>query len=937
MLQAYFSSAQLIITASASAGGSMLPGLGALPVTHGATQPFVIQPSLGHHLESLLVDGAAVALTSLYTFPKVTANHTLEANFALNSYSVSASAETNGVADTAGIGGSIVAGNVAPVGGCALAGNSGSCSFNSSITYTITPRPGYRLSNVFIDNAPMGNTTTTYSFASIADNHSIKAIFTNQFDISVSFAGVLAVAGASTPNGTITPAPGALTGTVPASSGLNKTFSFAANDGYNIQDIKVDGASLGPVPSYTFVNVQAAHSIDLTFVAKSYALNVSSGPNGHIQAPDGSNLPAQVQIPFHGTKVIRIVADPDYEVADVLVDGASVSAVTSYVFTDVIGGHSIEARFRGKPRVLILSSTGPATPIGGLSFSMTLPPNATLATNPDPNSPLGEVDPASLTILSAAAGSKFGISLPPANAVAAGTARVALISGPGFSAGAPFLKIAYTSTATPAGLFVPNLPDLATNTVGQNIVGAVTISATSAATPASSPDYPGGLYNAPLSVALSVTPVGAEIHYRTDGQDPTELSTIYKSDHSVPVAITAGTTVLKYFGLDRSTGIREPVRTEIYLIDKTAPSALLSGVPPALTRLRQATLQVGGRDVVSYKVLLDSSEKLSSTSSVLETPVATPIALGVPTPLSDGLHKVQVIGRDSAGNWQATPTSAQWTVDTTLPASTVTPAAGTYNAPILVTLANPKSTAKVYYTLGGQAVSFQDALLNFHPTPEALLYSAPIPVTSSTTIKYFALDSAGNAESENTSSYTLLMMGVDTPLSPTRLSDASPIITGSVTPGTLAPLGAASVTLGITRGITPQSFGTATVIGNRWSYDIAGDAAGALQPGLNAITVTATDHAIPANRISQTVYVRVAVQPCPTPDGDIDRDGQVSMADVSLALQMSIGLIPQDITMCGDVWPIVLATSLPQKDGRIDVNDALFILQKVMGLSPYLP
>ena len=935
ILQAYFSNASLTITASASPGGSLVPSAGQISVVHGTTQPFAIQPSLGHHLAGLLVDGAPVPLTTLYSFTKLTTNHTLEADFAVNSYSVSASAETNGVADTTGAGGTLTAGNIAPQGGCTLSGNSGSCNFNSSVTYTVTPKPGYRLINLIVDNASLGSAVTTRTFASIADSHTIKAIFTNQFDISVSFGGVLAIAGPSVHNGSVTPTPSPVTGTVPASNGLNKTFTIAADDGFDILNVKADGVSLGPVTSYTFINVLAPHTMDVSFVAKSYALNVSAGPNGTIQTPDATLIPAQVAIPYHGTRIIKIVPNPGYEVADVLIDGVSVSAVATYVFSDVTRQHSIEARFRGKPRVLVLSSSGPATPIAGLSFTMTVPAGATLPLNPDPGAPLGEVDPAALTVLPAAAGSKFDVSVFPASP--AGTAKVVLVSGPGFLAGTPFLKLAYTNSATPAGSFTPNRPDTATDTTGKDIVGTVTISTVSSPAPASVANFPGGLYGAALNVALAAVPAAAEIHYRTDGLDPSELSTIYKSDNSVLIPITAALTTLKYFALDRSTGNREPVRTEIYLIDKTVPAATVTGTPPALTRLTQATLQVGGRDVVSYKYLLDSTAKLTATNAAPETPVATPIRLGVPTLLADGTHKLQVIGKDSAGNWQTSATAVQWSVDTALPVSSISPPAGLYNAPVWVTLANAKSSAKVYYTLGGQPVSFQDALGNTHPVPEALVYTAPIPITATTTLKFFALDSAGNSETGTTATYTILMLGVDAPLSPTTVTALPPVLSGSVTPGTLAASGAASVSVSITRGIRPKTTGTATVAGNRWSYDVASDPGGALQPGLNAITATAIDHAAPPNKISQTVYVRVAVAPCTAPDGDIDRDGQVTMADVSLALQMSIGLIPQDPTKCGDVWPVNLATKAPVGGGTVGVNDALFILQKVMGIASYLP
>lgn len=63
-------------------------------------------------------------------------------------------------------------------------------------------------------------------------------------------------------NGSITPA-----GNVTVNKGDSKTFTITPASGYEAEEILVDSVSMGAVTSYTFVNVQANHSIDATFKA----------------------------------------------------------------------------------------------------------------------------------------------------------------------------------------------------------------------------------------------------------------------------------------------------------------------------------------------------------------------------------------------------------------------------------------------------------------------------------------------------------------------------------------------------------------------------------------------------------------------------------------------------------------------------------------------
>ena len=71
---------------------------------------------------------------------------------------------------------------------------------------------------------------------------------------------ITATAGA---NGSISPS-----GKVEVVEGADQAFSITANEGYEIESLKVDGVAVSTATSYTFTNVRAAHTIEATFKQK---------------------------------------------------------------------------------------------------------------------------------------------------------------------------------------------------------------------------------------------------------------------------------------------------------------------------------------------------------------------------------------------------------------------------------------------------------------------------------------------------------------------------------------------------------------------------------------------------------------------------------------------------------------------------------------------
>ena len=99
--------------------------------------------------------------------------------------------------------------------------------------------------------------------------------------------------------------------------------------------------------------------------------------------------------------------------------------------------------------------------------------------------------------------------------------------------------------------------------------------------------------------------------------------------------------------------------------------ASVGGAPAGITASRDATLQVGGPGIWVYRWRLDggawSADVPLVPASVLNGGVFTATMYDNPTPivltdLPDGTHTVDVIGQNSAGDWQETPVTRTWIV-----------------------------------------------------------------------------------------------------------------------------------------------------------------------------------------------------------------------------------------------------------------------------------
>ncbi len=210
----------------------------------------------------------------------------------------------------------------------------------TSATFTITAHTGYQIAAVTVDGAPLG-AVSTYTFSAVTANHTIAATFTaNTYSLTVSKTG--------TGTGTVTNTPAGTT----FSAGTVVSLSAAPNAGSNFTGWS--GACTGTANPCS-VNMNVNQSVTANFTLKTYTLTASAGVNGSI-TPSGA-----VTVNHGESRTFTITPAAGYRVADVLVDGTSVGAVSTYTLSAVTTNHTIAAVFAANTYTLTVTKTGTGT------------------------------------------------------------------------------------------------------------------------------------------------------------------------------------------------------------------------------------------------------------------------------------------------------------------------------------------------------------------------------------------------------------------------------------------------------------------------------------------------------------------------------------------------------------------------------------------------
>lgn len=168
-------------------------------------------------------------------------------------------------------------------------------------------------------------TVTAHNAAGLASDYSAEL-------------GVAVVRASAAEGGTVSPS-----GRSVVELGASLTVQITPDAGYTVADVLVDGASIGAVTTHTLSEVNTSHTVSANFTAdlpnNNYIVAVSAGAGGSV-SPSGS-----VSSTYGGNVTVNIAPDAGYTIGDVLVDGASVGAVTSYTLSNITASHTVSASF----------------------------------------------------------------------------------------------------------------------------------------------------------------------------------------------------------------------------------------------------------------------------------------------------------------------------------------------------------------------------------------------------------------------------------------------------------------------------------------------------------------------------------------------------------------------------------------------------------------
>jgi len=285
------------LTYTPGAGGTV-SGTSPQTVDNGANgAPVTAVPNTGYHF----VDWSDGVLTAARTDTNVTANITATANFAINTYTITASA---------GVGGSITPSGAVPV------------NHGSDQAFTIAANAGYRILEVLVNGVAQGP-VSDYTFTNVTGNgNTIAASFQKTWTVSVS----VNPAGA-----------GSVTGGGVYDDGATAVLDPTANAGYGFDSWSGDASGSDDPLSLL---VDGDKSVTANFISLDKTITASAGVGGTI-TPSGV-----VVVTYGDDQTFGIAADPGYRILDVLVDGSSVGAVANYTFTNVTVDHTIAASFQ---------------------------------------------------------------------------------------------------------------------------------------------------------------------------------------------------------------------------------------------------------------------------------------------------------------------------------------------------------------------------------------------------------------------------------------------------------------------------------------------------------------------------------------------------------------------------------------------------------------
>jgi hypothetical protein len=282
------------------------------------------------------------------------------------------------------------------------------------------------------------------------------------------------------------------------------------------------------------------------------------------------------------------------------------------------------------------------------------------------------------------------------------------------------------------------------------------------------PSVQGGIFNEAQTLSLAASDPQARIFFTTNGAAPTQTSAQF--DPNDPIRIASDTT-LKFIAVD-AAGNESDVFTQNYVIDTQAPTVAATPGPgtfngPQLVTLtandgnaaangantlRAARANVaalsgsdgdssdGSSDVPPPSTLVNETKIYYTTDG--SQPTTESAVYTAPIRVSR-TQTIEALAVDAAGN-RSNVASFEYVIDAVAPSATASLDSGTFASAQQVALESDDPSDKIHYTTDGS-----------EPSTSSKAYEGPISITRTTTLRFFAIDAAGNRSETLTREYVI--------------------------------------------------------------------------------------------------------------------------------------------------------------------------------------
>ena len=286
----------ITVTANPSQGGTVTGGG---TYNNGQSCTVSATANTGYTFTNWTENGSVVSSNANYTFT-VQSNRNLVANFTLNTYTITATAN--------------------PTNGGTVSG-AGTFNHGASCTLTATAATGYTFTN-WTENGSVVSSNANYTFT-VQSNRNLVANFTlNTYTITAT---------ANPTNG------GTVSGAGTFNHGASCTLTATAATGYTFTNWTENGSAVSSNANYTFT-VEGNRNLVANFTAITYTITVSANPSNSGTTSGGGTY-------NHGQSCTVIATSADgYTFSNWTENGSVVSSNANYTFT-VTSNRSLVANF----------------------------------------------------------------------------------------------------------------------------------------------------------------------------------------------------------------------------------------------------------------------------------------------------------------------------------------------------------------------------------------------------------------------------------------------------------------------------------------------------------------------------------------------------------------------------------------------------------------